>query len=138
MDLEVKAGKESKKGQADVTVMATKPKARPVLVAEASKPIRVHWKVTSTATKGEAKDVLIHFFVVTLAEVGQSTVPKLDKDVVSESALTMDFQPKDKASGELEFRIEKPGVYLVRVETRDTASEPGGHDHFAALDLVVK
>jgi hypothetical protein len=31
--------------------------------------------------------------------------------------------------------IKTPGVYMVRVESRQTNSD---HEHFAAIDLVVK
>jgi hypothetical protein len=33
------------------------------------------------------------------------------------------------------LKIEKAGVYLVRVESENSASD---HEHFAALDLVVE
>ena len=32
------------------------------------------------------------------------------------------------------IKVAEPGVYLIRVETRDTQSD---HEHFAAIDLVV-
>ena len=33
------------------------------------------------------------------------------------------------------LRISAPGVYLIRVETRQTNSD---HEHFSAIDLVVE
>ncbi len=32
------------------------------------------------------------------------------------------------------LKIDTPGVYLIRVETRNTQSD---HEHFSAIDLVV-
>ena len=70
--------------------------------------------------------------------VGQAALPDLNKDVAAESALTMDFKPKDKTEGELTFTIEAAGNYLLRLETVKTAVGDDGHEHFAALDIVVK
>jgi hypothetical protein len=137
IDLQVKSPKEAKTAHAESAPPAAKAKARMIVVAETGKPIRALWTVSSAAKDDEMKDVLIHFFVVRVAEVGQKTVPKLDKDVAAETALTMDFQPTDKASGQLEFQIDKPGAYLVRLETLGSANDPS-HEQFAALDLVVK
>jgi hypothetical protein len=33
------------------------------------------------------------------------------------------------------IKIDTPGVYLVRVETRQTQSD---HEHFSAIDLVIE
>jgi hypothetical protein len=138
IDLEAKAGDVSKSAKMDTAALGVKPRARGVLEARAGKPITVKWTVASTAKKGEVKDALIHFFVVKEEKAGQVAVPKLDKEVVVENALTMDFKPKDKTEGELTFQIDAPGNYLLRLETKETTSGIDGHEHFAALDVVVK
>ena len=65
-------------------------------------------------------------------------MPKLDKGVIAESALSMDFGPKDKSEGELSFTIDKPGCYLLRLETIGATAGPAGHEDFAALDVEVR
>ena len=40
-----------------------------------------------------------------------------------------------KAGARTRVKIDRPGVYLVRIETRNTQSD---HEHFAAIDLVVE
>ena len=117
--------------------LGTKPKPRGVLVTQAGTPIRANWTVANSSKTGE-KDVLVHCFIVRQSEIGQAAVPKLDKDVAAESALTMDFEPKDKASGTFELQIEAPGAYLVRVEILGGANGTSSPEQFAALDLVVK
>ena len=52
-----------------------------------------------------------------------------------ETAFDMDFKPGAKAGQRNTLRIDTPGVYLIRVETRETQSD---HEHFAAIDLVVE
>jgi hypothetical protein len=138
MDLEVCFAKTTKKAQTDKAALGVKPQPRGVLEVEACKPVTVKWTVTNSDKKHTAKNVLIHFFVVKEDKIGQPSVPKLDKDVPVESALTMDFKPKDKTDGELTFEITTPGCYLLRLETIGAAVGVDGHENFAALDLVVK
>src|SRR6266851_3964500 len=138
IELSVQASTKTKAAEADIAAIGAKPKARGVLEVGSGKTLTVKYFVTSIAKNGMAKDVVIHFFVVKIDKVGQTAVPKLDKDVAAESALTMDFKPKDTAKGEMSFTIEKPGVYLLRLETIGSAQGVDGHEHFAALDLVVK
>ncbi len=49
----------------------------------------------------------------------------------------MDFKPRDKADWRLTLKIPDAGSYLVRVETIGMAPKHG-HEHFAAMDLVVR
>jgi hypothetical protein len=137
IELKAQAGENTKTAKTDAAALGQKPKARGVLHTRAGQDITVKWTLTCTAKNGEFKDVTVHFFVVKEEKVGQLAVPKLEKDVAAESALTMDFKPKDKSDGELTFRIETPGNYLLRLETLNAAGAEG-HEHFAALDVVVK
>ena len=52
-----------------------------------------------------------------------------------ETAFDMDFKPGGKAGGRNTVRIDSPGAYLIRVESRQTGSD---HEHFAAIDLVIE
>jgi len=78
--------------------------------------------------------VVVHFYIALEKKAGQHDLPDLNQDVFTETAFEMDFKPGGKAGQRSTFRIDKPGVYLVRVETRNTQSD---HEHFAAIDLVI-
>jgi hypothetical protein len=136
IDLEVQSAKVTKTAHAVVLDVNAKP-ARDVLMVKTGDAITVKWGLGNTDPKVAAKDVLVHFFVVKEEKTGQATVPKLTKDVAAESALTMDFQPQDKAEGAVTFAIDKPGAYLVRLETKGAAGKDG-HEQFAAIDLLVR
>jgi hypothetical protein len=138
IDLGVQAGKVSQTAHAEMAAIGVKPKERAILEVKAGERISVKWALASAAPKETVKDVTVHFFVVKEEKAGQQIVPKLDRDVIAESALTMDFKPKDKTKGELSFTIEKAGAYLLRLETIGAAAGTDGHEHFAALDLVVR
>jgi hypothetical protein len=138
IDLKVEAAGGSRTVHAQTVTLGSKPQSRPLLEGAVGKSIAIHWTLTNADTKETFKDVLVHFFVVKEEKAGQQAVPKLDKHVEVESALTMDFKPGDKAQGEQTFQIDKPGVYLVRLETVGAAMGGDGHEHFAALDLVIK
>ena len=69
--------------------------------------------------------------------IGQREVPQLTADVTYEGALTMDFKPQGDADWRWTLNIHEPGSYLLRVETIGM-EEQHGHDHYAAMDLVVE
>ena len=111
-----------------------KPQPRPVFTTREPETLVVSWKAKNTGQQDTFKDVLIHCFVVREEEAGQEKVPDL-ADPVQEAAITMDFKPGSSASAEFSLTIDKPGAYLVRVETRNML-DTHGHEHYAALDLV--
>jgi hypothetical protein len=138
VELEVKQKDVVKKAQADIAALGVKPKPRPSLEVKVGVPVTAKWTLSYTADKGKVKNVVVHFFVVKEEQAGQATIPRLDKDVWVETALTMDFGPKEKNQGDLTFTIDKPGVYLLRVETIGAAAGIDGHEHFSSLDLVIR
>jgi hypothetical protein len=117
---------------------AEKKKQPPRLIvrAKAGQSVTVDWVATNTGKTNTLASLRVHFFVVKIDKVGQKKIPKLDKDVVHEGILLLDFKPKEKASGQFALSIRKPGSYLVRVETIGTLLSHG-HEHYAAIDLVI-
>jgi hypothetical protein len=138
IELKIETASGSKAVKGKTLAPGAKPKVREVFAAKAGQKFTVRWTLTNVSAKMPAKDVLVHFFVVKEEKAGQVEVPKLIKDVVAESAVTVDFAPKDRAKGELTFTIEQAGAYLVRLETIG-AGAPGAdeHEHFAALDVTI-
>jgi hypothetical protein len=108
---------------------------RPVLKVKAGDPIKVQWTLTNIYPHKTLENVVVHFFVAREDKVGQKPLPKLDDDVVHESAFDMDFKPGTKAGARMTLRLDTPGTYLMRVESKETQSD---HEHFAAIDIVVE
>jgi hypothetical protein len=108
---------------------------RPVARARTGEPVKVNWTFTNVYPHKTLPNVLIHFYVTPAEKVGQKELPQIDDDVVVETAFELDLKPGGKSGGRQTLRIDKPGVYLVRVESRQTGSD---HEHFAAIDLVVE
>ena len=110
---------------------------RPVLKVKAGKPIKIQWMLTNVYPHKTLENVVVHFYVAKERKAGQEATPDLsvEADVVFESAIEMDFKPSAKAGARNTLRIDKPGAYLVRIESRQTNSD---HEHFAAIDLVVE
>ena len=113
-----------------------KPHPRPVFTTKAKETLLISWTATNNAKQATFHDVLIHCFVVAEKEPGQAGLPDL-KDPTQESALTMDFKPGDRATGEFSLAIDTAGTYLVRVETRNLPDD-FNHEPYAALDLTSK
>ena len=108
---------------------------RPVVRARVGDPIRVEWVLTNSYPHKTLEDVVVHFFIARQEKAGQKELPDLRGDVVLETAFDMDFKPGGKAGQRNTVQVDAPGIYLVRVETRQTRSD---HEHFAAIDLVVE
>ncbi len=119
------------------TLPAKKPPNRPIVELDRGEAVRVSWHAKNTSQSETFEDVLVHFFVVQEKKTGQAEVPQLTQDVTYEGALTMDFKPGDAADWQWTLKIHDPGSYLLRVETVGM-EKPHGHDHYAAMDLVVK
>jgi hypothetical protein len=137
IDLTVRSGKASETAHAESAAPLAKTKDRGVIEVKAGERISVKWTMTY-AEKDKLKDITVHFFVVQEEKLGQKAIPKLNKDVTAESALSMDFAKGDKAEGELNFTIDKAGSYLLRLETIGALAGGADHETFAALDVKVR
>lgn len=110
---------------------------RPVVGGRAGQDVRVSWVMRSAFPHATMPGVKVHFYVVKADAVGQKTLPRADAPHVVETSFRMDFLPDYAARGELHFRIEQPGVYLVRLTSEETQKEHG-HEHFSAVDLKLE
>jgi len=139
IDLEVKAPKANRMVHAETLGLGVKTKPRAVLEIQAGDKITIKWILASTA-KDVVKDVQIQFYAVKTSKPGDPPPPprEFDKDAILQTALTMDFKPKDKTEGELSLQVNKPGTYLLRLETKGAAVGPDDHEHFATLDVIAR
>jgi hypothetical protein len=135
INLEVIAPGDQKTAYVDQTPPATGKNPRPVVKAKVGDPIKIQWYFTNVYPHKTLENVVVHFFVVRQEKVGQKDLPALGEDVVLESAFEMDFKPGKKAGARTKVKIDTPGVYLIRIESRQTGSD---HEHFAAVDLVIE
>lgn len=138
IDLEVRCGKAGKTAHAESAAAGAKPNERPLLEVKAGDKITVHWKLSGADAKAKIEDVTVHFVAVREDQANQPPAHKLTKGVVAESALIMDVGPKDVNESELSFTIDKPGYYLIRVETIDAVAGGAAHEDFAAIDVKVR
>jgi hypothetical protein len=135
VNLDVVTPSEQKTAHVDQTPPEWGKNPRPVVKAKVNDPIKIQWTFTNVYPHKTLENVVVHFFVVRQSKVGQKELPDMRGDVVVESAFEMDFKPGAKAGQRNTLKIDTPGVYLVRVESRGTDSD---HEHFAAVDLVVE
>jgi len=105
---------------------------RPVCHARHGEPLVLQFFFTSNFPHGTKKSVGVHYFIRP-AKPGATTQPT--EPTAPEGTFTMDFKPDGRVGLRQQFRIDKPGTYLVRVESRQSDSD---HEHFSALDLVIE
>jgi hypothetical protein len=132
--LDVATPRESVSAFVDQTPPEWGKNPRPVLRAKVNEPLKIQFLFTNVYPHKTLENVVVHFFVARQQKVGQHELPDLKGEVVLETAFDMDFKPGGKAGARSTLKIDAPGVYLIRVETRNTQSD---HEHFAAIDLVV-
>lgn len=135
VDLVARTAREPK--NAEARFPDAKPQARAILTAAPDTPVTVKWTVRNVDKAATAKDVLVHFVVVKQDKPDQQEVPKLTRDVIVESALTMDFKSQNKNTGEITFTVNQAGCYLIRLELKG-AADKDGREPFAALDLLTR
>jgi hypothetical protein len=135
IQLDVVAPKGQQTAFVDQTPPETGKTPRPVLKARVNDPIKIQWMFTNVYPHKTLENVVVHFFIARVEKVGQKELPDLRGDVVMENAFDMDFKPGTKVGQRCTLRIDAPGVYMVRIETRQTRSD---HEHFSAIDLVIE
>jgi hypothetical protein len=134
INLDVATGRDNVSAFVDQTPPEWGKNPRPVIKAKINEPIRVQFLLTNVYPHKTLENVVVHFFIARQKKVGQKELPDVKGDVVMETAFDMDFKPGSKAGQKSTVKIDAAGVYLIRVETRNTQSD---HEHFAAIDLVV-
>jgi hypothetical protein len=110
-------------------------KARPLLSVKAKDPLVLQFFLVNTYPHGVHKNVTVRYFVARVDKVGQKTVPDLGTKAVARGQFQMNFKPKCKVGARLAFTAPEPGIYVLRVDTLNTASD---HEHFSAIDIKVE
>src|SRR5215475_5138560 len=133
INLDVTVGRETVSAHVDQTPPDSGKNPRPVLKAKVNEPIRIKYLLTNVYPHKTLENVVVHFYIARQEKVAQKELPDLKEDVIIETAFDMDFKPGTKAGQRSTVKIDSPGVYLIRLETRNTQSD---HEHFSAIDLV--
>ncbi|MHB8522232.1 MAG: hypothetical protein ACYDH9_15945 [Limisphaerales bacterium] len=108
---------------------------RPVFHARAGDPLTWQFFMTNVNPHDELKQVTVRYFLVAEERVGQKEVPAPAKDAVLQGDFLLNFKLKGRVGLKQRFHIDRPGVYLLRVETLNSRSD---HEHFSAVDLEIR
>ena len=126
-------------GQQTAFVDQTPPESgknpRPVLKAKAGEPIKIQWMFTNVYPHKTLENVVVHFFIARAGQGGPEGTPRPDGGRGARNRLRHGLQARGQGGGRNTVRIDAPGAYLIRVESRQTGSD---HEHFAAIDLVIE
>jgi hypothetical protein len=136
IELDVTTAIDHQTAHVDQTPPQSGKNPRPVVKGRVNESIKFKYMFTNDYPNKTINDVVVHFYVVRIDAIAQKEIPSLSGEgLVIETAHDLDFRPGGHTGGRATFKIDTPGVYLVRVESRDTQSD---HEHFAAIDLVVE
>ena len=135
-DLTIDNGREKAHGFADDDPPAMGRKPREVIHVKKGEPLVFQFFMDSNFPHDTIKKVGVLYYIVPAEKVGQTTKPPIGDDAVLQGHFTMDFKPDTGRVGvRQQFHIDKPGVYLARAESENSATD---HEHFAAIDIVVE
>lgn len=111
----------------------------PVLHVKTNEPLVMQFILTNLYPHKVLRDVTVLYYVVRIDKLRQKPTPDLKQlkgdAIVMQGRVLMNFKPKCRVGARLKFRIPKPGIYRVRVETLNTQSD---HEHFSAIDLKAQ
>ncbi len=110
---------------------------RPVMKVKAGESLKIQYMLTNVYPHKTLENVVVHFFIARQDRVAQRDLPNLaeEKNIVLETAVELDLKPNAKSGARMKVKIDEPGIYLVRIETKQTGSD---HEHFSAIDVVVE
>jgi len=120
---------------------------RPILRVKAGDPLALHFVLINAYPHGRLDDVAVRYSVARCRDPEAEPTAKEDSDLEAEEApgpangtvltgeVTMNFKPKCRVGARVQFRLDSPGRYLVRLETGNTKSD---HEHFAAIEVEVR
>ena len=110
---------------------------RQVLTLKAGEDLSLEWRIRSEFPHGIMRKAIVRLFVAPESTLGQKQMPQPSDGRVIDNSFTADFLPQHMGRGETHFRVAKPGLYLLRLQSENTLKEHG-HEHFAAIDLKVE
>lgn len=109
--------------------------SRPVFHAKAGELLTLQFLMDYVNPHDLDKQVTVRFFVAPEKQAGQKEVPSPDETAIVQGSFVMDFKPKSRLGLTQKFRVDRAGVYLLRLESVNSHSD---HQHFSAIDLVIE
>jgi hypothetical protein len=108
---------------------------RPILHGRAGETM--HWLFLMTNTKPHDPflQLKVRYYLALETKAGQKEPTAPIKDSTVEGEFVVDLKYKGRVGVQQHFRLDKPGVYLLRVETDNSHSD---HEHFSAIDIEIK
>ncbi len=114
---------------ADQTPPAAGHLPRPVFHGRTEELLDLQFLLTDANPHRTYEGLTIHYYLAPQAAGPIAAVP------LTEGRLQLDLKPDGKAGWRQQLRVRHPGRYLLRVESERSQSD---HEHFAAIDLVIK
>ncbi|HZL38050.1 MAG TPA: hypothetical protein VFC78_22230 [Tepidisphaeraceae bacterium] len=135
IDLTVTGKTDSASASADTSPPAQGRHPRPVCHAKVGEDLVLQFFFSSNFPHNVLHKVTVRFYVAPEKKAAQDA-PADRENAVTQGHFVMDFKPDTGKVGlRQRLKIDKPGVYLVRVESENSDSD---HEHFSAIDLVVE
>jgi hypothetical protein len=112
---------------------------RPVFHTLVGQPLTWQFFLTNVKPHSPFKHLKLHYALTLVddSRVGQTTVvpsPKKLEPPVFDGDFILDLKHHGRVGIRQQFQIDRPGLYLLRVESVDSGSD---HEHFSAINIQV-
>jgi hypothetical protein len=133
--LTVENGSEKVEARSDDDPPAGGYNPRPVLHGHTGETL--HWQFFMTNAKPHDPFVQlkVRYYLAPEAKAGQKQPSAPGADPIVQGEFIVDMNYKDRVGVRQEFHVDKPGIYLLRVESANSHSD---HEHFSAVDVEIK
>jgi hypothetical protein len=108
---------------------------RPVFRGHVGELLALQFFMTDANPHDLLERVTVRYYVVPQKAGGTSERTSRLADAVVQGEFLLDFKPASRVGVRQQFRIDHPGLYLLRVESADRHTD---HDHFSAIDLRIE
>jgi hypothetical protein len=108
---------------------------RPIVHGRVGETLHSQFLMTNGKPHDPFLQLKVRYYLVPEIKAGQKEPSGAMKDSTVEGEFVVDLKYKGRVGVRQQFRVDKPGVYLLRVETDNSHSDP---EHFSAVDLEVK
>jgi hypothetical protein len=133
--LTVENASEKVEAHADTDPPADGINTRPVFHGHTGEMLVWQFFMTNVKPHEPFPQLKVRYYLAPQAKAGQKESPGPNEVPVVEGEFILDLDYKDRVGLRQQFRVDKPGLYLLRVETADSHSD---HEHFSAVDVEIK
>lgn len=107
----------------------------PVFHARVGEALTWQFFMTNVKPHEPFEQMKVRYYLAPAVQSGRKDLSASETTPVFRGEFLLDFKYKGRVGLRQQFRVDRPGKYVLRVESVDSHSE---HEHFSAIDVEVQ